>query len=381
MSGNATGRPTVATIDLNALAYNFHSSKRFIGGVKYLAVVKANAYGHGAVDCARRLESEGVDWFGVALVEEGVELRNAGINTPILVLGGFWSGQEHEVIDHGLTPAISTVNQLDLFEKALASRGIKHKVHIKIDTGMMRIGACYTKLDEFADKLASCQHLRVEGAMTHFAAADDLNETDFTNEQMLRFDECVQKLASIGIHPNIIDLANSPGAVGHPTARRQMVRLGGILYGLGGDVLAKEIDKPDLRPVMSLRSKVAMLKPVKMGSSIGYGRSFRASRDMNIAVVPIGYADGLPRSLSSKGRMLIRGQIAPIVGRVSMDWTVVDVTAIEGVIEGDSVILIGSDGNISIFAEDLADLVDTISYEITCGISRRVTRLVIGGIQ
>jgi len=381
MTLNVIGRPTVATIDLDALAYNFHSSKRFIGDVKYLAVVKANAYGHGAIDCAHRLEAEGVDWFGVALVEEGIELRKAGITKPILVLGGFWSGQEIDVIDHDLTPAISTINQLDLLESSAASRGIERAIHIKIDTGMMRIGVRWTESIEMVERLAASKHLRLEGLMTHFAAADDLNETEFTTEQMRRFDECVEKLASVGIRPYIIDLANSPGAVGHPTTRRQMVRLGGILYGLGGDVLAKEIDKPELRPVMSLRSKVAMLKHVETGESIGYGRTFRATRDMTIAVVPVGYADGLPRGLSSKGSMLIRGQVAPIVGRVSMDWTVIDVTDIVDVIAGDEVTLIGSDGNNSIVAEDLAGLTNTISYEITCGIGPRVTRLVIGGTQ
>lgn len=381
MKRDAIGRPTVASIDLDALAYNFHSSKRFIGDVKYLAVVKANAYGHGAVDCARRLELEGVDWLGVALVEEGIELRNAGINKPILVLGGFWSGQEYDVTDYGLTPAISTLNQLELLESAAASRGIQYNIHLKIDTGMMRIGVRYAEFDEFVERLVVCEHLRVEGVMTHFAAADDLNETEFTYEQMRRFDECLERLASVGIRPDIIDIANSPGAVGHPPARRQMVRLGGILYGLGGDVLAKEIDKPDLRPVMSLRSKVAMLKHVDSGESIGYGRSFKAAHDMTIAVVPIGYADGLPRGLSSKGSMVTRGKIAPIVGRISMDWTVIDVTEIDGVIAGDEVTLLGSDGNNMILAEDLAGLTGTISYEITCGIGSRVTRLVFGGTQ
>ncbi|HMT09583.1 MAG TPA: alanine racemase, partial [Pyrinomonadaceae bacterium] len=379
-SGN--GRPTVATIDLDALAFNFHSSKRFIGeDIRYLAVVKANAYGHGAVACARRLESEGVDWFGVALVEEGVELRNAGITKPILVLGGFWSGQENDVIDRDLTPAISTINQLELLETAAAARSENINVHIKIDTGMMRIGVRWTEFDEFAARVSTCEHLTVEGVMTHFAAADDLAETSFTDEQMQRFDLCVSKLRSLGIEPEIIDLANSPGAVGHPKARRQMVRLGGILYGLGGDVLAKEIDKPELRPVMSLRSKVAMLKQVQAGETIGYGRSFKTDRDTTIAVIPIGYADGLPRSLSSNGSMLIRGHIAPILGRVSMDWTVIDVSEIEGVLAGDEVTLLGTDGDHRILAENIAAITNTISYEITCGIGPRVSRLVIGGTK
>lgn len=381
MTSNASGRPTVATIDLDALAFNFHSSKRFIGDVKYLAVVKANAYGHGAIDCARRLETEGVDWFGVALVEEGIELRNAGITKPILVLGGFWSGQEDAVIDHELTPAISTVNQLESLETAAANRHIEHAIHVKIDTGMMRIGVRWTEFDAFAERLSASEHLRVEGVMTHFAAADDLSETAFTDEQMRRFDECINSLIERGIKPDLVDLANSPGAVCHPRARRQMVRLGGILYGLGGDVLPEHAEKPELRPVMLLRSKVAMIKHVGTGETVGYGRSFATKRDTTLAVVPIGYADGLPRGLSSKGSMLVRGAIAPIVGRVSMDWTVIDVTDIDDVKPGDDVMILGTDGGNAILAEDLAVLTDTISYEITCGISPRVTRLVIGGTQ
>lgn len=381
MTSNASGRPTVATIDLDALAFNFHSSKRFIGDVKYLAVVKANAYGHGAFDCARRLEAEGVDWFGVALVEEGIELRNAGITKPILVLGGFWSGQEDDVIHHELTPAISTVNQLEWLETAAANRHIKHAIHVKIDTGMMRIGVRWTEFDAFRERLSASRHLPVEGVMTHFAAADDLSETAFTDEQMSRFDECLHSLMKRGIKPDLIDLANSPGAVCHPKARRQMVRLGGILYGLGGDVLPNQAEKPELRPVMLLRSKVAMIKQVGAGETVGYGRSFTTKRETTLAVVPIGYADGLPRGLSSKGSMLVRGAIAPIVGRVSMDWTVIDVTDIDDVKPGDDVTILGADGGNAILAEDLAAITGTISYEITCGISPRVTRLVIGGTQ
>lgn len=380
MIGDANGRPTVATIDLDALAFNFHSSKKFIGeDIQYLAVVKANAYGHGAVDCARRLEFEGVDWFGVALVEEGIELRNAGIIKPILVLGGLWSGQENAVIDHGLTPAISTFNQLELLDRAAAKLDLEVKVHLKIDTGMMRIGVRWNEFGQFIDRLSMCKHLHIEGVMTHFAAADDLAETAFTEQQMRRFDECVERLFAHGIQPDIIDLANSPGAVGHPAARRQLVRLGGILYGLGGDVLAKEIEKPELRPVMSLRSKVAMIKQVDAGETIGYGRSFTSERAMTIAVVPIGYADGLPRGLSSKGSAIIRSRLAPIIGRISMDWTVFDVSNIDGVLGGDEVTLIGSEVNETILAEDLAGMTGTISYEITCGIGPRVSRLVIGG--
>lgn len=368
-------RPTWAEIDLDNLAFNFHSSKKFIGDVEYMAVVKADAYGHGAVECASRFEAEGVDWFGVAIVEEGVELREAGIRKPILCLGGCWPGQEDMVIGHDLVPVVYRLDQAERLNAAVASHNILIPVHVKIDTGMGRIGARFDELEAFADRLRNLTNLKIDGLMTHFAVADRLDENDFTELQMKRFDEAVSLFRRRGFDPKYLDLANSPGAVAHPSSRSRMVRLGGILYGLGGDVLPAGIDKPELMPVMSLHTEISMLKNVPAGETLGYGRTFRTERDSIIGTIPIGYHDGFSRSLSNNGQVIVNGQFALIVGRISMDWTIIDVTEIGDVKIGDRVTLIGSQDALSITAEEIAEILGTISYEVTCGIDRRVRRI------
>lgn len=372
-------RPTIATIDLDALAFNFRSVRDFVGsGTKYMAVVKADAYGHGAVVCSRRLEAEGVDWFGVALPEEGVELRDAGIKKPILCLGGFWPGQEELIFTHRITPAISSFEQAESLNRFAAARNAVIDIHVKIDTGMGRIGVRFDEAAAFAVKLLEMPNLRLEALMTHFAAADDLSENEFTDGQISRFAAAAAAFREKGFRPDLVDLANSPGAIAHPSSLGDMVRLGGVLYGLGGDVLPAGIAKPELQAVLSLSSEISHLKSVPAGETVGYGRSFRTTRDSVIATVPIGYADGYPRTLSNKGRVIINGSYAPIVGRISMDWIIVDVTDDPGARISSKVVLIGVDGKCAILAEDLAAQTATISYEITCGIKRRVARRVTG---
>lgn len=376
MSEITSQRPTWAEINLDNLAFNFHSAKRFIGaGTKVMAVVKADAYGHGAIECAKRLETEGVDWFGVALPEEGVELRKAGIRKLILCLGGFWDAQEAVALNYGLTPVIFQIEKAAVLNSAAERRGTDVSIHVKIDTGMGRVGVRFDQVSDFADQLKAMSHLRLEGLMTHFAAADDLAQTEFTNLQIERFNTAVATFREKGFTPAYFDLANSPGAVAHPSSRSNLVRLGGILYGLGGDVLPGGIEKPELKPVMSLRTRIANLKTVPAGETIGYGRTFTTNTESKIATIPIGYQDGYSRTLSNNGRAIVRGVYAPVVGRVSMDWTTLDVTGVEGAQLGDEVILIGEDNGLQIRAEDLARATNTISYEITCGINRRVPRL------
>ena len=368
-------RPTVATVDLGALEQNLRSCRTFIGeSVKVMAVVKADAYGHGAVECAKRLSDAGAEWLAVALVEEGIELRSAGITGPILCLGGFWPGQTDDLLDHDLVPTIFDIEAATELNKACEARSRFADVHIKIDTGMGRVGVPFSETHAFLDKFRRLKNLRVQGMMTHFAAADDLGENEFTRLQIRRLDESVSAFSNAGLKPEIIDLANSPAAVAHRNARSQMVRLGGILYGLEGDVLPKGIPRPELQPVMSLTTEIGQLKSVPAGESIGYGRTFRTKRDSQIATIGIGYHDGLPRVLSNYGSAIVRGVRAPIVGRISMDWTILDVTDISDVRRGDKVTLIGRDGAELILAEDLGALAGTISYEITCGIGRRVSR-------
>ncbi|HMJ08508.1 MAG TPA: alanine racemase [Pyrinomonadaceae bacterium] len=368
-------RPTWAEIDLNNLAFNFKSVKSFIGDtVKYMAVVKADAYGHGALQCAKRLEAEGIDWFGVALPEEGVELRRAGIRKLILCLGGFWPGQESLVLNNRLTPVVFQFDRAEALNNAARIRGTVAAVHVKIDTGMGRIGVRFDDAAEFAEALRGLRHLSVEGLMTHFAAADDLNENDFTDLQIKRFTEATIAFRDRGHNPVYLDMANSPGAVAHPSARSNMVRLGGVLYGLGGDVLPPGIEIPELRPVLALKTRIAFLKRVPKGETLGYGRTFESKSEMTVATLPIGYQDGYNRLLSNNGQILVRGIYCPVVGRISMDWTIVDVTEIPGAVEGDEVILIGDSSGNRITAEDLAGRIGTISYEVTCAIDRRVPR-------
>ncbi|MEQ1763966.1 MAG: alanine racemase [Pyrinomonadaceae bacterium] len=381
MSSVSAIRPTVAEINLDNLAFNFHSVKEFVGeGVAFMAVVKADAYGHGAVPCAARLEAEGVDWFAVATVEEGVELREARISKPILVLGGFWPGQETTLLNFNLTPAVFRIDQARSIAKAAMRQRSAAKVHVKIDTGMGRIGVRVDEVEAIAQELSTIENLEIEGLMTHFAVADDLNATDFTNQQIKSFEEAVEIFLAHGHRPKYIDMANSPGAVVHPLSRSKMVRIGGLLYGLGSDVLPSGVPHPELRPVMSITSKIAQVKTIAAGESVGYGRTFIANRDTVVATIPIGYHDGLPRSLSNKGYFLVKGTRAHIIGRVSMDWTTIDVTDIADVAVGDDVTIIGASADELIRAEDIAAIAGTISYEITCGISQRIPRRLLTAI-
>lgn len=372
-------RPTLAEINLDNLAFNLRSIKNFVGhDLIYMAVVKADAYGHDAIQCARRLEIEGIDWFGVALPEEGVELRTARITKPVLCLGGFWLGQEKMLLENKLTPVIFQIDKAERFNKIAKSYGVIANVHIKIDTGMGRIGVRFDEVEGFAEKLKDFDNLNIEGVMTHFAAADNLSENDFTNLQINRFKDCVAIFEDKGFRPIYKDLANSPGAIVHENSRADMVRLGGILYGLGGDVLPKEAEKPELKSVMSVSTRIAHLKTVPKGETLGYSRTFQTKKDSLIATIPIGYEDGFPRVLSNNGRVIVNSHYAPVVGRVSMDWTIIDVTHIPDVKLDDKVVIIGKQENLQISAEELAKKSGTISYEITCGINRRVPKIYVG---
>lgn len=372
----SNARPTWAEIRLENLEFNFYSVRNFIAeDIKYMAVVKADAYGHGIVECATKLEKAGIDCFGVALPEEGLTLRENGIKKPVICLGGFWEGQENSLLDNDLTPVIYSLETAEKFNKAAMDKNIIAAVHIKIDTGMGRIGVRFDDAAEFAGKLKHFTNLNVEGLMTHFAAADDLREKKFTDAQTKRFYQTVKTFESKGFNLIYKDLANSPGAIAHKNSRGNMVRLGGVLYGLGGDVLPKEIDKPKLRPVMALHARISFLKNVPKGETIGYNRTHKTKKDSIIATVPIGYHDGFPRALSNRGRVIINNQFAPVVGKISMDWTLIDVTGISDIKVDDEVILIGNSGGLYIKAEDLAEIAGTISYEITCGINNRVKKV------
>ncbi len=369
-------RPTWAEIDLDALAGNLRTIREQIGPeVSVMAAVKADAYGHGAVACARRLQSESVDWFGVAMPEEGIELRAAGITKPILCLGGFWEGQQSVCLQQGLTPVVYRVDMIESLDRAARDRGVVASVHVKIDTGMGRLGVRSDDVRQFCEALSRYQSVRVDGLMTHLAAADDPAHEDFTKDQLRRFQQAVNLFRERGLAPTYVHAANSAAAFAYPQSRGNMVRPGGTLYGFRRDVLPPNIHASQLRPVMSLHSRIMLLKSVGKGEKLGYGCTFETTRQSLIATVPIGYDDGYRRALSNRGGVIVGRAFAPVLGRVSMDLTLVDVTDVPGVSLHDQVTLMGSDGTLSIRAEDLAELAGTISYEITCGISNRVPRI------
>ena len=369
-------RPTWTEIDLNALAANFHFVKDRVGpDVKVMAVVKANAYGHGAVECARRLEAEGADWFGVALPEEGIELRNASIARPILCLAGFWGEQATACLQHELVPVVYRLDMIEAFDRAARERQVVADMHVKIDTGMGRLGVRFDEVSDFAVALKKFRNIRVDGFMTHFAAADEPSCEPLTRDQTQRFEVAVSAFREHGFDPTYRHLANSAAIFGQPTAWGNLVRPGGVLYGLWRDILAPEDRDVNLRPVMSLHSRITLLKWVPQGETVGYGCTFEASRKTLVATIPIGYDDGYMRALSNRGHAIIRGVYATVIGRISMDLTLIDVTNVPGVQTEDEVTFLGTEGELSISAEEIARTAGTLSYEVTCGVSERVPRI------
>jgi alanine racemase len=368
-------RPTWAEINLDNLIHNFRITRGAMGaGVAIMPAVKADAYGHGAVECARALETAGAEWFGVAMPEEGLSLRSAGITSPILSLGGFWEGQEELIIEHRLTPAVFRLDLLERLNRAARAAGRVFDYHLKVDTGMGRLGVPHAELRGFLEGVTSFEHARLDGVMTHLASADYPDKKEFTAGQISLFEAAVELVRSRGHRPTWIHGANSAGAHAHPRSRGNLVRLGGVLYGLWRDVTDRSIEALDWRPVLSLRTRILLLKTVQAGVPVGYGGLFVTSRESKIATLAIGYEDGLRRALSNRGKVIVREQVAPIVGRVSMDLTLVDVTDVSGASIGDEVVIIGGSGIVGITAEEVAAQAGTLSYEVTCGISDRVPR-------
>jgi alanine racemase len=372
-------RPTWAEINLELLASNYKLIKQRVGpDVKVMAVVKADAYGHGAVECAQRLGKEGVDWFGVALPEEGIKLRLAGISQPILCLAGFWPGQAAACVRYKLVPVVYRFDMAEALNEAARAAGTRADVHFKVDTGMGRLGARFDRIDELLNALRRLDHIRVDGVMSHFAAADDPSCGPLTGQQLERFDDVVSALRERGYNPQFRHLANSAGIFAQPKAWGNMVRPGGILYGLWRDILPPDNEDNGLQAVMSLHSRIMLLKWVPQGDTIGYGCTFEASRETRVATIPIGYEDGYMRGLSNRGHVIVRGTYAPVVGRISMDLTIIDVTNVPDVEVGDQVTLLGrapNDPKHVVTAEELAKVAGTLSYEVTCGVSSRVPRI------
>lgn len=362
----------LAEIDLNALAENFKTVRNRVDGrTKLLCVVKADAYGHGAVPIARHLEIQGADFFGVVSVDEGVELRGHGIAKPILVMGGVMPWDDVDAFwKHGLTPVVADLQGFTRLASCAAHRQQEIGIHIKVDTGMGRIGFGYDDLDDLVAALRASSYVKVEGVMSHFSASEVRDAYGLS--QIDRFRNVVAFLEKNGVRPEILHMANGGAVSQYPEAHFDMVRVGIMLYGAYPDRALRE--KIVVHPVMRLLSRVAYVRKFPLGSPLSYGRTFVTERTTRVACVAIGYADGVPRALSNKGSVLIRGRRAPIVGRVCMDFLLADITNMADVAPGEEVVLIGTSGNQSISADEVAEQVGTIPYEIMCGISRRVPR-------
>lgn len=364
-----------AEVDLDALGDNYRTLRR--EGSLYMAVVKANAYGHGDVPVARELERLGADWFGVATVQEGMSLREGGITRPILILGYTPVAYTIALDEYDLTQALFSVEYGQALEEAAAGLGIHVKCHLKIDSGMNRLGFDARREDlEEQVRAALGPHLELTGTFTHFAVADELGgeQEAFTREQFHRFRQACARLEKAGFSLGLRYCANSAASLRFPEMAMDMVREGIAQYGLSPSrEMARSV--PQLRPILSLHSTVAMVKTVLPGDTISYGRRFTAQEPRQIATIPVGYADGYARILGGRGKVLIHGCPAPVVGRVCMDQMMVDVTGLPPVKMGDQVVLVGQDGEETITFDQLAQLADTISYECVCAIAPRVPRL------
>ncbi len=364
-------RPTRVEVNLESLKENYQSVKKHIGSVKIMPILKANAYGHGLVRIAHFYQELGVDYLGVAVVEEGILLRQYGINVPILILGGIWENQIPLFIKNDLTITASSIDKLRQIEETAGQLKKKAKVHLKIDTGMERLGVHYYNAEDFLSEAYKCHHIIVEGIFSHFANSDSSDLTH-TKLQFERFMEVLRFFDKNSIAPPIRHISNSGAVLQFPEARLDLVRPGILLYGV---YPSKEIKKTILvKPVLSWKSLVVYFKVITPGHPVGYGLTWQTDHNVRAVTVPVGYGDGYFRSMSGKAQVIISGNKYPVVGTISMDQIVVNIengTAYHG----DEVILIGSDGRNTITCEDLADWSGTIPYEILTNINTRVPRV------
>lgn len=371
MLTTASSHTTYASIDLTALGHNLSQIREYLSNnCSVMAVVKANAYGHGALDISRALIQSNISRLAVASVHEGMALREAGITADILVLVDLFDEHIKDLLTYRLTPVITEQRLLPALAKAAGSADQSFPIHIKVDTGMGRLGFSPSEIAALFDAFPAWKSLRVEGFMTHLADSDG-DDPGHTEQQLQNFRNLLDHVTHRGVKVPIVHAANSAAIVRFPQSHFSLVRPGIMLYGY----LPKDVASPELKPVMSLRTRVMQLRTIKPGDSVSYNRTFVAKRTSTIAVLPIGYADGYNRRLSNKGFVLIDGKRAPVVGLVCMDMTMVDVTDIPSVQVGDSVTLIGRQGQDAIWADDIAGWTGTIPYEILCAIGPRIPRV------
>src|ERR1700683_2892369 len=384
------GRPFWAKISLKSILHNLRVIRRHIGAKrKILAVVKSNAYGLGAVPVSKALQKAGTEWFGVTCANEGIELRDAGIRKRILVLTGFWPGEEKRLIQNQLTPTVSRVDDLRHIERAAKSlqtklsgksraKSSRVPFHLKINTGMNRLGISPDEIDAFCLALADCPHIRLEGTYTHFASAEDFTaEQTAVQEQLFR--DCLDRMRALGVSPGIVHMANSGAICARASTWGDMVRPGAILYGYH-----QSFDPPQkkqevmgqmpLEPCLTLRARIISLRDVPSGEGVGYAARCVTKSPSRIAVINAGYADGVVRARTNRGFALLKGKCVPLVGIISMDLTMLDVTDAPGAKLGDVVTLYGKDGQASIEVSEVAREIGTVTSDLLCALGRRVPK-------
>jgi alanine racemase len=376
-----SARPTWAEVSLSALRENFRPVQNHVGPrVITCAVIKADAYGHGATPCALALEAEGAKWFGVTTTDEGVPLRAEGLRGRILLMTGFWRGEEEEVVRQNLTATVWEPWHVESLNRAAQRLGAAPQpVHLKVDTGMGRLGATFEELPALCQLIRSCSHLVLEGLSTHFASAEVLDLPQ-TGLQVEKFELAARIVKEHGLAPVLRHMDNTGAIFARPETWRDMVRPGLALYGytlpqMRGGKPTNGSPVPLLRPVLSWKTRIISIKQAEAGQGLGYSGTYVTSAPSRIAVLPVGYADGYNRALSNRGRVVVRGAYAPIVGTISMDLTLVDITGVAGAEEGDEVVLIGASAAARVDAPEVARHCGTVPYEILCGISKRVPRL------
>lgn len=377
----AATRPTWADVSLATLRQNFRTVQKHVGpAVTVCAVVKADAYGHGAVECSKSLEVEGAKWLGVTSLDEAIPLRDAGVRANILLMTGFWRGEETEIVRLHLTPTVWEPWQIESLDRAAASLGVsQHPVHLKVDTGMGRLGVGVDQLPGVLDVLRATKHLVVEGLSTHLASSE-IMDAPSVGEQERSFEAARRMVREAGYDPKFVHVANTGAVISRRETWNTMVRPGVALYGYylpfqraGREVSGGTLRLP-VKPILTWKTRILSLRNFGAHQALGYNGTYVTKAPAQVAVLPVGYADGFNRQLSNRGRVILREHYAPILGSISMDLTLVDVTGIPGVSVGDEVILLGTCDGLSVDALEHARLANSSPYEILCNISKRVPR-------